>query len=463
MRGIQVFFERSFAPLQMPFFRSLSWYRIPIEGADCARQRIKGKKQGDEGATGGTVEVDVYVAQRRKNISFDRLPLSTSTKKTTITHPGRKTPALLLCVLLFAILAASRVAQAQQSNNDDLSDTPETESEADSRGKGVAAAAAAGAVAAPTPSPSSSTEPDDGVEEGVPAGEMAPASTLTGENGTSSSSEVRLEFEVEAPLPPTPSPRAGKKTKAINSTHETEPETEIDDDDGSDGSLRYAPALGAALARFADLPRDRVAIGLATGSSSSNGNSTGKCGARSQSKRVKRTRKRGTCSSFEATMRLNDGEEADNVRQAFASGDVSGFVEALRRATTPPGLSTASNNSSSPSVASVESVSKVSTSTSAAASTVLVEPTPYNVLFTSIDGTPLAAATAGREVVTDGSGPDKKPLGGGAIAGIVIGVLGGVLAVFALLLAGVAAVRRRREKRAFAAKRAAGSGVGVGA
>ena len=179
-------------------------------------------------------------------------------------------------------------------------------------------------------------------------------------------------------------------------------------------------------------------------------------------------------------MKLNDGEEADNVRQAFAGGDVSGFVDALRRATTPPGLPTAviGGNSSSFSTAGVASVesdassSKVSTSTSS--STVLVEPTPYNVLFTSIDGTPLAgAATAdlgGRQIVTDGSAAEKKPLGGGAIAGIVVGVVGGVLAVFALSLAAVAAVRRRREKRAFAAKRAAagvtgggGGGFGVGA
>ena len=256
----------------------------------------------------------------------------------------------------------------------------------------------------------------------MPAGDTAPASALAEANGTSSSSsEVRLEFEVEAPLPPAPPspPRGGgKKAKANNSTDEsaseTEPEPETDDDGGSDGSPRYAPALGAALARFEDLPRDRVAIGLARGinGSSSNGNSpAGKCGARSQSKKAKKARKRGACSSFEATMELNDGEEADNVRQAFANGDVSGFVEYLRRATTLPGLpppTTGSNNNNS-SIASVESVSsKASTSTSSA---VLVEPAPYNVVFTSISGTLLAVATSGREVVTDGSAQEKQPLG----------------------------------------------------
>ena len=426
----------------------------------------------------GKIEVDVEKNERKKpffrlTTFFDllhllhRLPLRSLPR-----HSGRKTTALLLCVLIFAILEASRVAQAQisASNNDDLSGTPEPEPEAD---RGRASAAASGAAAAQSPSPSS-TEPDESSEEeGVPAGDTAPASSLAGANGTSSSSsEVRLEFEVEAPLPPTPPPppKGGKNAKAKNSTDESETETEpeTDDDGGSDGSPRYAPALGAALARFADLPRDRVAIGLARGSTNgstngSTGNSTGKCGARRHSKKAKKARKRGACSSFEATMKLNDGEEADNVRQAFASGDVSGFVDALRRATTPPGLPPTTGGNTNSSVASVESVwSKASTATSTASSTVLVEPTPYNVIFTSIDGTPLAAATAGREVVTDGSAAEKQPLGGGAIAGIAIGVLGGVLAAVALSLAAVAAARRRSEKRAFAAKRAGYGGGGCG-
>ena len=306
----------------------------------------------------------------------------------------------------------------------------------------------------------------------MPAGDAtAPASALSGANGTSSFSEVRLEFEVEAPvLPPkkTPPPsslpspgnKGGKKTRARNSTDESGSETEnkTDDDDGSDGSPRYAPALGAALACFADLPRDRVTIGLSN--RRSNGNITGKCGARSQSKKSKKARKQGACSSFEATMRLNDGEEADNVRQACASGDVSGFVESLRRATTTPGLPAAAASNNNSSVASVESISSKA-SASSASSPVLVEPTPYNVIFTAIDGTPLSAATAGREVVTDGSEGEKQPLGGGAIAGIVVGALMGAVAAFALSLAAVAAVRRRREKRAFAAKRAGGGGVGA--
>lgn len=383
--------------------------------------------------------------------------------------------------MLFAILAASGVVVAQaQPPTDDLSDTPEPEPEPADKGT---------AKAAPAPTPSSSSslspEPEDGAEElGVPAGDMmAPASSLSGVNGTARSSEVRLEFEVEAPLPPprpTLPPQAGaggrgggkKKSRSENSTEETGAGAQEEEDDGSDGSPRYAPAMAAALARFADLPADRVTVGLArgngsssSGNSSSNGNSmAGKCGARA--KKPKQARKNGACSRFEATLRLNDGEEADNVRQAFAGGDVSGFVDALRQATTPPGLamignsSSSSGGNSSTAVASVESVS-TSASTLTSNTTVFVEPTPYNVLFTAIDGTPLAGVDAGgREVVTDGSAAARQPLGGGAIAGIVIGVLAGVLAVFALSLAAVAAVRRRREKRAFAAKRAAGGGGG---
>jgi hypothetical protein len=379
---------------------------------------------------------------------------STSTSK----KPKKlKTASALLLLLLFVFLAASSSSngggfvRTQSSNNDDLSDTPEPEED-----KGNKAATV-------SPLPSSSNEPDD-AEEGVPAGDMA-ASALSGLNGTASSSEVRLEFEVEAPLRPTLPPQAGKKTKRKNATegNNSESETDDGDDDGSDGSPRYAPALGAALARFTDLPRDRVTIGLAKGlnnSTNNNNNSTGKCGLRSRSKRAKRERKEGACSSFEGTLKLNDGEEADNIRQAFAGGDVTGFVDALRAATNPPGLILSSTNSSVASVASVSAEASASASASMG-SPILVEPTPYSVVFTAIDGTPLSASTAGREVVTDGSGSGKKPLGGGAIAGIVIGSVFGVLGALVLALVGVAAVRRAREKRAFAEKRSGGGGVRV--
>lgn len=158
---------------------------------------------------------------------------------------------------------------------------------------------------------------------------------------------------------------------------------------------------------------------------------------------------------------MNDAEEADNMRQAFSSGDVSGFVDAIRRATTPPGLSLKkSNNSSKDRNASVASAEAVSSSSDS--STVLVTPTPFSVLFTSVDGTSLATTTTssasssdagGREVVTDGYVEPKK-LSGGAVAGIVIGSVAGVVGIVAVALAVVAGVRRRNGKQAL--------GVGVG-
>lgn len=124
----------------------------------------------------------------------------------------------------------------------------------------------------------------------MPAGDMA-ASALS--SGGSNSTQVKLDLELDAPS---------------NSTS-----TEID-------ASRYGPALAAALASFADLPLDRVEVGLRNGSAAggaehrnnknkgkrnNSGNSTaesGKCGARS--KKPKRMRKNGACSSFVAVSRV---------------------------------------------------------------------------------------------------------------------------------------------------------------
>lgn len=131
---------------------------------------------------------------------------------------------------------------------------------------------------------------------------MAASALSSGSNST----QVRLELELDVP-----------SSSSSNSTEVVE----------SGDATRYGPALAAGLASFADLPLDRVEVGLRNGSAAggvehgnkkdnkgnkgnSSGNNSGnnsssvaesgKCGARSQSKKPKRMRKNGACSSFVA-------------------------------------------------------------------------------------------------------------------------------------------------------------------